>query len=100
MKKSIILLLGLVLLFAIPVFASTPENENAPAVASEDQQFIGLTTLSEEELVGITGNLDQQNGQIAEGQIEPPNNDIASGSSKAGAGSGGNYPYIPLGGID
>jgi predicted ATP-grasp superfamily ATP-dependent carboligase len=56
MKKSIILLLGLVLLFAIPALASTPENENAPAMTSEDQQFMGLTTLSEEELMGVEGN--------------------------------------------
>ncbi|MCR4422890.1 MAG: hypothetical protein NUV32_10520 [Exilispira sp.] len=56
MKKSIILLLGLVLLFAIPTLASTPENENAPAQTSEDQQFMGLATLSEEELMEIEGN--------------------------------------------
>jgi hypothetical protein len=40
----------------IPTLASTPTNENTPAVASEDQQFMGLTTLSEEELMGIDGN--------------------------------------------
>ncbi len=57
MKKSIILLLGLVLLFAIPTLASTPEDENAPAMTSEDQQFMGLTTISEEELMGIEGNV-------------------------------------------
>ncbi len=56
MRKSIILLLGLVLLFAIPALASTPENENMPAPTSEDQQFMGLAALSEEELINITGN--------------------------------------------
>jgi hypothetical protein len=55
MKKSIILLLGLVLLFAIPILASTSTNENAPVPTSEDQQFMGLTTLSEEELMEIIG---------------------------------------------
>ena len=41
---------------AIPSLASTQENENAPVPTSEDQQFMGLTTLSEEELMGIEGN--------------------------------------------
>jgi len=62
MKNSIILLLGLVLLFAIPALASTPENENAPAMTNEDQQFIGLTTISEEELIEIYGNAEAING--------------------------------------
>jgi hypothetical protein len=71
MKNSIIFLLGLVLLFSIPTLASTPENENAPAMTSEDQQFMGLTQLSEEELMKISGNiiLDQTTG-------EPPTNTI------------------------
>jgi hypothetical protein len=41
---------------AIPELASTPENENAPAVASEDQQFLDLNILSEEELIEIYVN--------------------------------------------
>jgi len=60
MKKSIILLLGLVLLFAIPALASTPENENAPVPTSEDQQFMDLTQLSEDQMIEINGNLDIQ----------------------------------------
>jgi hypothetical protein len=42
---------------AIPTFASTPENENAPAMTSGDQQFMGLTQLSEEDLFTIIGNV-------------------------------------------
>jgi hypothetical protein len=47
----------MVFFIAIPALASTPENENAPAVASEDQQFMGLTQLSEEECVNILGQV-------------------------------------------
>jgi len=55
MKKSIILLLGLVLLFAIPTLASTPTNENAPAQTSEDQQFLDLLIISTDELIELDG---------------------------------------------
>jgi hypothetical protein len=56
MKKTIIIFLAMVFFMAIPTLASTPENENAPAMTSEDQQFMGLTQLSEEELLDIIGN--------------------------------------------
>ncbi|MCR4422861.1 MAG: hypothetical protein NUV32_10365 [Exilispira sp.] len=44
------------LFIAIPALASTPTNENAPTIASEDQKFLGLTTLSEEQLTNIKGD--------------------------------------------
>ncbi len=36
MKKNIIILISLIVLFTMPVLASTPEQENAP-LASEDE---------------------------------------------------------------
>jgi len=61
--------------------------------------FLDMMQLSEEELMGVIGNLNQQNGQTADWPNDLLNNDKGSGSSNAGAGSGGNNPYIPLGGI-
>jgi hypothetical protein len=57
MKKTIIIILAMLFFIAIPAFASTPENENAPVPTSEDQQFMGLTQLTEEELLDIIGNV-------------------------------------------
>ena len=56
---------------AIPAFASEPTNENAPAMTSDDQQFMGLTTLSEEELMEISGNLNHHGcgGESVDGYI-------------------------------
>jgi hypothetical protein len=57
MKKTIIIILAMLFFIAIPILASTPENENAPVPTSEDQQFMGLTQLSEEDLLTIIGNV-------------------------------------------
>jgi hypothetical protein len=57
MKKNIIIILAMVFFIAIPSLASTPTNENMPVPTSEDQQFMGLKTLSEEELIEIIGNV-------------------------------------------
>ncbi len=57
MKRSIIISVALIVLFAMPVLASTPEQENAP-LASEDELFLGeMSQLSEEELINIVGNI-------------------------------------------
>ena len=57
MKKTIIIILAMLFFIAIPALASTPTNENAPVPTSEDQQFMGLTQLTEEELLDIFGNV-------------------------------------------
>jgi hypothetical protein len=57
MKRSIIILIALVLIISLPVFASTPEEENAPTATSEDGMFLDMTQLSEEELNKILGNI-------------------------------------------
>ncbi|MCR4422922.1 MAG: hypothetical protein NUV32_10680 [Exilispira sp.] len=62
MKRSIIILIALVLFISLPVFASTPEEENAPAATSEDSMFMDLTQLSEEELMRVEGNAIPLNG--------------------------------------
>ncbi|MCR4422924.1 MAG: hypothetical protein NUV32_10690 [Exilispira sp.] len=56
-KKSIIFLIALTLIVSLPVFASTPTQENAPAPTSEDGMFLDMTQLSEEELMGVEGNV-------------------------------------------
>ncbi|MFN3411794.1 MAG: hypothetical protein ACK4YF_06535 [Exilispira sp.] len=57
MKRSIIILLSLTILLAMPVLAEAPSQENAP-LAGEGQLFLGeLSQLSEEELIDILGNL-------------------------------------------
>jgi len=58
MKRTIIILIALILIVSLPVFASTPEEENAPAATSEDSMFMDLTQLSEEELTLANGNAD------------------------------------------
>lgn len=57
MKNCFILLIGLIVLFSMPVFASTPQQENAPAPSSEDTMFLGLEQVSEEELLEIIGDV-------------------------------------------
>jgi len=56
MKRSIIILIALVLIVSLPVFASTPTQENAPTATSEDGMFLDMAQLSEEELMGVEGN--------------------------------------------
>ena len=55
MKKTIIIILAMLFFIAIPAFASTPENENAPAPTSEDQQFLDLLIISTDELIELDG---------------------------------------------
>ncbi len=57
MKRSIIILLALIVLVGMPVLASTPEQENTP-LDSEDELFLGqMSQLSEEDLIEIIGNM-------------------------------------------
>lgn len=62
MKRYIIILIALVLIISLPVFASTPTQENAPAATSEDELFLDMMQLSEEELMGVEGNRDDCSG--------------------------------------
>jgi len=79
-------------------------------MTSGDQQFMGLTTISEEELMEISGNLNHQGcgGEPVDGYInETPYPSIwvvnkdsytqTSAGSYTGEGTGGHYsnPYIP-----
>ena len=52
---------------AIPVFASTPESENAPIADGEDIFLLDLTQLSEEQLISISGNAIPEGITIDEG---------------------------------
>jgi hypothetical protein len=70
MKRSIIILIALVLIISLPVFASTPEEENAPTATSEDGMFLDMTQLSEEELMAIIGNVIKDDGSSPEGAFE------------------------------
>jgi hypothetical protein len=99
-----------VLVISLPVFASTPEEENAPSVTKEDGMFLDMTQLTEEELIGIEGNRDDQSGgQGWSTIIDIPNNnptvweanknsyDITSAGTSTGIVAGGYYdnPYLP-----
>ena len=79
-------------------------------MTSEDQQFMGLTQLSEEELMEIYGNLNHQGcgGEPVDGYINvtptptvrsanKESDEITSAGSYTGEGTGGHYsnPYIP-----
>jgi len=55
MKRSIIILIALVIFMAVPVLASTPEQENAPIADEEYIFLLDLTQLSEEQLINIFG---------------------------------------------
>ncbi len=55
MKKSLIILVALIVLFAMPAFASTPQPENTPTPTEEDTTFLGLEQLSEEQMLEIMG---------------------------------------------
>jgi hypothetical protein len=70
----------MVFFIAIPALASTPEDENAPAMTSEDQQFMGLTQLSENQMIKINGNLNAESAYL--GPCPP---------------AGGGNPTTPLG---
>jgi len=59
-KGTIIILIALILFISLPVFASTPVEENAPASTSENELFLYMTQLSEEELLKIEGNVNNQ----------------------------------------
>ncbi|MCR4422913.1 MAG: hypothetical protein NUV32_10635 [Exilispira sp.] len=88
MKRSIIILIALVLLTSLSVFASTPEEENAPVATSEDAMFLDMTQLSEVDLMGIEGNLNcavAGEGGIPELPPPPPPPVTPSG------GGGGGY---------
>ncbi len=92
MKRSITILLALIVLFAMPVLASTPEQENAP-LASEDELFLGeMSQLSEEELINIEGNVIKSASDgaspITSKRIidEIRNSDISGGSASTVAG--------------
>ncbi|MCR4421546.1 MAG: hypothetical protein NUV32_03595 [Exilispira sp.] len=56
MKRTIIILIALVLFISLPVFASTPEEENAPVPTSEDGLFLDMTQLTEDQMIDIYGN--------------------------------------------
>jgi hypothetical protein len=55
MKRTIIILIALVLFVSLPVFASTPTEENAPIPTSEDGMFLDFIILNEEEMIYING---------------------------------------------
>ncbi|MFN3411509.1 MAG: hypothetical protein ACK4YF_05065 [Exilispira sp.] len=58
MKRSIIILLSLIVLWVVPVLASTPCQENAPMASQEDSLFLlDISQISEEELNKIIGNI-------------------------------------------
>lgn len=58
MKRSIIILVALIVLFAIPVLAEAPEQENAPSPTLDDLKS-GLFELSNDELASIDGQVSQ-----------------------------------------
>jgi hypothetical protein len=99
MKRSIIILIALVLLVSLPVFASTPTQENAPAATSEDTMFLDMMQLSEEELMGVEGSLDcVVAGEGAIPELPPPptvwqanknSYDLTSAGTSTGTGTGG-----------
>jgi len=70
MKRSIIILIALILIVSLPVLASTPTQENAPNATSEDTMFLDMTQLSEEELMAISGNVIKDDGSSPEGAFE------------------------------
>ena len=57
MKSSIIFLMALIVLCALPVFASTPEQDMVLIVDEGDGEFSGLEQVSDEQLVEVEGNL-------------------------------------------
>ena len=57
MKRSIILLMALIVLCAMPILASTPEQAMVLIVDEGDGEFSGLEQVSDEQLVEVEGNL-------------------------------------------
>ena len=57
MKRSIIFLMTLIVLCALPVLASTPEQDMVLIVDEGDGEFSELEQVSDEELLNIIGNI-------------------------------------------
>ena len=57
MKRSIIFLMALIVLCAMPVLAGTPEQDMVLIVDEGDGEFSGLEQVSDEQLVEVEGNL-------------------------------------------
>ena len=57
MKRSIILLMALIVLCALPVLASTPEQDMVLIVDEGDEDFSGLEQVSDEQMGEIFGNM-------------------------------------------
>ena len=57
MKRSIIFLMALIVLCAMPILASTPEQDMVLIVDEGDGDFSGLEQVSDEQLVEVEGNL-------------------------------------------
>jgi len=76
MKRSIIILIALVLFISLPVFTSAPTQENTPMKTIEHGMFLDMTQLSEEELMGIEGNRTIiEDAYFHVGIVDKPNND-------------------------
>ena len=56
MKRSIIFLMALIVLCALPVFASTPEQDMVLIVDEGDGDFSELEQVSDEEMANVEGN--------------------------------------------
>ena len=57
MKRSIILLMALIVLCAMPILASTPEQDMVLIVDEGDGDFSGLEQVSDEQMGEIFGNM-------------------------------------------
>ncbi len=57
MKRSIILLMALIVLCAMPILASTPEQDMVLIVDEGDGDFSGLEQVSDEQLANVEGNI-------------------------------------------
>ena len=56
MKRSIIFLMALIILCALLVFASTPEQDMVLIVDEGDGDFSGLEVVSDEQMAQVEGN--------------------------------------------
>jgi hypothetical protein len=56
MKRSLIFFISLIVLCAMPVFASTPEQDMVLIVDEGEQDFSGLQQVSDEEMAQVEGD--------------------------------------------